>query len=84
MSPFISIHLLSKVLFPALPGDTDAKLTVQPGGHADAFITDYDGDIPSVYLLKKVGASAFLISRPSGIWEIEAHAIFPNNEYLRH
>src|SRR6516165_8941198 len=33
MSPFISTQggHLSKVLFPALPGDTNAKLTVQPG-----------------------------------------------------
>ena len=84
--------MLSKVLFPALPGDMDAKLTVQSGdmvsfefskqpANIDPFITDYDGDIPSVYPLKKVGASAFQISGPSGIWEIEVHAIFPNNQY---
>ena len=94
MSPFISTQggKLSKVVFPALPGDTNAKLTVQPGNTVsfefskqptkiDAFITDYDGDIPSVYPLKKVGASAFQISGPLGIWEIEVHAIFPNNQY---
>jgi hypothetical protein len=87
MSPFISTQggHLSKVLFPALPGDTNAKLTVQPGNTVsfefskqpkkiDAFITDYDGDIPSVYPLKKVGASAFEISGPLGIWQIEVHA----------
>ncbi|MFZ0510575.1 MAG: discoidin domain-containing protein [Candidatus Nitrosopolaris sp.] len=94
MSPFIFIQggQLSKVLFPALPGDTNAKLTVQPGNKVsfefskqptkiDAFITDYDGDIPSIYPLKKVGASAFQILGPLGIWEIEVHAIFPNNQY---
>jgi hypothetical protein len=94
MSPFIFTQggQLSKVLFPALPGDTDAKLIVQPGNTVsfefskeptkiDAFITDYDGDIPSVYPLKKVGASAFQISGPLGIWEIEVHAVFPNNQY---
>ena len=94
MSPFIFIQggQLSKVLFPALPGDTNAKLTVRPGDTVsfefskqptkiDAFITDYDGDIPSVYPLKKVDASAFQISGPLGIWEIEVHAIFPNNQY---
>lgn len=94
MSPFIFTQggHLSKVLFPALPGDTNPKLTVQPGNTVsfefsnqpkkiDAFITDYDGDIPSVYPLKKVGASAFEISGPLGIWQIEVHAMFPNNRY---
>jgi hypothetical protein len=94
MSPFIFTQggHLSKVLFPALPGDTNAKLTVQPGNTVsfefskqpkkiDAFITDYDGDIPSVYPLKKVGASTFQISGPLGIWQIEVHATFPNNQY---
>ena len=55
MSPFIFTQggHLNKVLFPALPGDTNAKLTVQPGNTVgfefskqpkkiDAFITDYD------------------------------------------
>jgi hypothetical protein len=37
------------------------------------------GDIPSVYPLKKVGASEFQISGRSEIWEIDA--IFPNNQY---
>jgi hypothetical protein len=94
MSPFVFTQggHFSKVLFPSLPGDTNAKLTVQPGNTVsfefskqpkkiDAFITDYDGDIPSVYPLKKVGASAFEISGPLGIWQIEVHATFPNNQY---
>jgi hypothetical protein len=94
MSPFIFVDgaQLNKVLFPALPGDTNANLTVQPGNTVnfefskhptkiDAFITDYDGDIPSVHPLKQVGPSAFQISGPLGIWQIEVHAIFPNNQY---
>jgi hypothetical protein len=94
MSPFIFADggQLNKVLFPAQPGDTNANLTVQPGNTVsfqfsekptkiDAFITDYDGDIPSVHPLKKVGPSAFQISGPLGIWQIEVHAIFPNNQY---
>lgn len=94
MSPFIFIQdgHLSKVQFPSLPGDTNAKLTVQPDNMVsfefskqpkkiDAFITDYDGDIPSVYPLKKVAASAFEISGPLGIWQIEVHATFPSNQY---
>jgi hypothetical protein len=94
MSPFIFIDggQLNKVLFPAQPGDTNAQFTVQPGNTVsfefskqptkiDAFITDYDGDIPSVHPLKKVGPSAFQISGPLGIWQIEVHAVFPNNQY---
>jgi hypothetical protein len=94
MSPFIYIDggQLNKVLFPAQPGDTNAQFTVQPGNTVsfefskqptkiDAFITDYDGDIPSVHPLKKVGPSAFQISGPLGIWQIEVHAVFPNNQY---
>jgi hypothetical protein len=94
MSPFIFTDggQLNKVLFPAQPGDTNANLTVQSGNSVnfqfskqptkiDAFITDYDGDIPSVHPLKKVGPSAFQISGPLGIWQIEVHAVFPNNQY---
>jgi len=94
MSPFILSDggQLNKVVFPALPGDTNANLTVQTGNKVsfefskqptkiDAFITDYDGDIPSVHPLKQIGPSAFQISGPSGIWQIEGHATFPNNQY---
>jgi hypothetical protein len=94
MSPFIFTDggQLNKVLFPAQPGDTNANLTVQSGNTVnfqfskqptkiDAFITDYDGDIPSVHPLKKVGPSAFQISGPLGIWQIEVHAVFPNKQY---
>lgn len=94
MSPFILSDggQLNKVVFPAQPGDTIANLTVIPGNKVnfefskqptkiDAFITDYDGDIPSVHPLKQVGPSAFQISGPSGIWQLEVHATFPNNQY---
>jgi len=94
MSPFILSDggQLNKVVFPAQPGDTNANLTVIPGNKVnfefskqptkiDAFITDYDGDIPSVHPLKQVGPSAFQISGPSGIWQLEVHATFPNNQY---
>jgi hypothetical protein len=63
------------------PGNTVSfEFSKQPK-KIDAFITDYDGDIPSVYPLKKVGASTFQISGPLGIWQIEVHATFPNNQY---
>ncbi|HET7147468.1 MAG TPA: discoidin domain-containing protein [Candidatus Nitrosopolaris sp.] len=94
MSPFIFTDggQLSKIQFPALPGDTNANLTVEQGNtinfqfskqpiKIDAFITDYDGDIPTVHPLKNVGPSAFQISGPLGIWQIEVHAVFPGNHY---
>jgi hypothetical protein len=63
------------------PGSTVSfEFSKQPK-KIDAFITDYDGDIPSVYPLKKIGTSAFEISGPLGIWQIEVHATFPNNQY---
>ena len=95
MSPFIFIdgRQLNKVIFPPLPEDTNAQLTVQPGDtisfefskqptKIDAFIIDYDGDIPSVHPLKEVGPSSFQISGALGIWDIEIHAIFPNSQYM--
>jgi len=94
MSPFIFSDggQLNKVRFPALPGDSNANLTVQTGNKVsfefskqptriDAFITDYEEIPPVVHPLKKVGPSAFQISGPVGMLDIEVHAIFPNNQY---
>jgi hypothetical protein len=94
MSPFIFVQegQLNKVQFPALPGDTDPIVTVQPGSTVnfgfnskptkiEAFITDYDGDTPSVHTLKKVGPSSFEISGVPGVWQIEVHATFANSLY---
>ena len=94
MSPFILAQggQLNKVQFPADPGDSNPVVTVQPGNTVnfgfnskpakiEAFITDYDGDIPSVHPLKKVGPSSFEISGVSGIWQIEVHATFADGVY---
>jgi len=94
MSPFIFVQggQLNKVQFPALPGDSNPIVTVQPGNTVnfgfnskpakiEAFITDYDGDTPSVHSLKKVGPSSFEISGVPGIWQIEVHATFANGGY---
>jgi hypothetical protein len=95
MSPFILIQggQLNKVQMPSLPGDNNARLTVQSGDpisfdfskhptRLDAFITDYDGDIPSLHPLTQIGPNTFQVSGPIGIWEIEVHAIFPKDQYL--
>ncbi len=95
MSPFVSVQggQLNKVQLPSLPGDNNASLTVQTGDpinfhfnkhptKVDAFITDYDGDIPSLHPLTQTSPDTFQVSGPIGIWEIEVHAIFPKNQYM--
>jgi hypothetical protein len=95
MSPFILIQggQLNKVQLPSLPGDNNASLTVQTGDpisfhfnkhptKVDAFITDYDGDVPSLHPLTQTSPNTFQVSGPIGIWEIEVHAIFPRNQYM--
>jgi F5/8 type C domain-containing protein len=95
MSPFVSVQggQLNKVQLPSLPGDNNASLTVQTGDpisfhfnkhptKVDAFITDYDGDIPSLHPLTQTSPNTFQVSGPIGIWEIEVHAIFPKNQYV--
>lgn len=95
MSPFISVQggQLNKVQLPSLPGDNNASLTLQTGKpisfhfnkrptKVDAFITDYDGDVPSLHPLTQTSPNTFQVSGPIGIWEIEVHAIFPKNQYM--
>ena len=42
---------------------------------------DYDGDIPSVLPLKKIGSNSFEIASLPGIWNVEVHATFPGGQY---
>jgi hypothetical protein len=81
----------NKVGFPALP-DSDTHLNLQEGSpisfqfsqkplKVEAFIVDYDGDIPSVLPLKKIGSNSFEIASLPGIWNIEVHATFPGDQY---
>ena len=95
MSPFIFIGGIggkfNKVGFPALP-DSDTHLNLQEGApisfefsqkplKVEAFIVDYDGDIPSLLPIKKIGSNSFEIPRIPGIWNIEVHATFPGGQY---
>ncbi|MFZ0512764.1 MAG: discoidin domain-containing protein [Candidatus Nitrosopolaris sp.] len=93
MSPFIFVGggKFNKVGFPALP-DSDTQLNVEEDTpisfefsqkplKVQAFIVDYDGDIPSVLPLKKTGSNSFEIPSFPGIWDIEVHATFPGGQY---
>ncbi len=93
MSPFVFIGggKFDKLGFPALP-DSDTHLNVQEGSpisfefnkkplKVEAFIVDYDGDMPSALPLKKIGSNSFEIARIPGIWNIEARATFSGGEY---
>ncbi|MFY9869726.1 MAG: discoidin domain-containing protein [Candidatus Nitrosopolaris sp.] len=94
MSPFVYIDdgKFKKVGFPALAG-SNTEFNVEEGTHisfdfsrkplkVEAFIVDYDGDIPSLLPLKKVGSKSFEIASLPGIWNIEIHATFPGGQYL--
>lgn len=94
MSPFVYVDggKFKKISFPALAG-SNTELNVEEGTpisfdfsrkplKVDAFIVDYDGDIPSLLPLKKVGFNSFEIASLPGIWNIEVHATFPGGEYL--
>ena len=93
MSPFVFVGggKFNKLGFPALP-DSDTHINVQEGSHisfefnkkplkVEAYIVDYDGDMPSALPLKKIGSNSFEIAKIPGIWNIEARVTFPGGEY---
>ncbi|MFZ0225194.1 MAG: discoidin domain-containing protein, partial [Candidatus Nitrosopolaris sp.] len=93
MSPFVFVGggKFNKLGFPALP-DSDTHINVQEGSpisfefnkkplKVEAYIVDYDGDMPSALPLKKIGSNSFEIAKIPGIWNIEARVTFPGGEY---
>jgi len=93
MSPFVYIEggKFTKLGFPALP-DSDSHIDVQEGStisfeftkkplKVDAYIVDYDGDMPSALPLKQIGSNSFEIAKIPGIWNIEARVTFPDGKY---
>lgn len=100
MSPFVFINgeQLNKISFPGLPGDegrNNIKPELQNGNtisfqfskqpiRVDAYIADYDGDIPTLHSLKKVNLNSFKIEGIKGTYNIEVHAFFPDNQYTSH
>jgi hypothetical protein len=100
MSPFVFINggQLNKISFPGLPGDegrNNINPEIQNGNtisfqfskqpiRVDAYIADYDGDIPTLHSLKKVNLNSFKIEGIKGTYNIEVHAFFPDNQYTSH
>jgi hypothetical protein len=98
MSPFVFINSgqLNKISFPGLPGDEDSSnknVELQNGNtvsfqfskqpiRVDAYISDYDGDIPTLHLLKKVNLNSFKIEGIKGTYNLEVHAFFSDNQYI--
>ena len=93
MSPFIFVNngTLNKIQFPAL-ADNNAKLTLQEGSTIsfqfnkqpiglDAFVVDYDGDIPSLHALSRAGPNTFEVKGPQGLYNLEIHALFSDGQY---
>ena len=90
MSPFVFSdgRDLHKIQYPS--ADVNPVTTVQEGGiikiefskepvSANAFIVDYEADVPSVHPLKKLSKDTFELSGVQGIWNLEVHAIFSTN-----
>lgn len=93
MSPFIFVNngSLNKIQFPAL-ADNNAKLRLQEGSKIsfqfnkrpiglDAFVVDYDGDIPSLHVLSKAGPNTFEVKGPQGFFNLEIHVLFSDGQY---
>ena len=100
MSPFVFINggQLNKISLPGLPGDesrSNINAELQDGNtlgfqfskqpiRVDAYIADYDGDIPTLHSLKKVNLNSFKVEGIKGTYNIEVHAFFPDNQYTSH
>jgi hypothetical protein len=96
MSPFIFVNNgnLNKIQFPTLAYN-NAKLRLQEGSKIsfqfnkqpiglDAFVVDYDGDIPSLHALSRAGPNTFEVKGPQGFYNLEIHALFPDGQYTSH
>lgn len=100
MSPFVSIKggQLNKISFPGLPGEegrTNINVELQNDNtlsfqfskqpiRVDAYIADYDGDIPTLHSLKKINLNEFKVEGIKGTYNVEVHAFFPDNQYTSH
>ena len=97
MSPFVFANnrQLNKIQFPSSAGSFDNGLTLQKGSpisfqfskqplRVDAFVADYESDVPELFVLKKIGSNTFELSGPTGLYNIEVHAIFIDGQYTSH
>lgn len=90
MSPFVHFDgkYMNKIIYPS--ADVTPVLTVQEGSKiginfsekplsVNAYIADYGADTPSLHALKELPDNNFELSGVQGLWNIEVHAIFSNN-----
>jgi hypothetical protein len=48
----------------------------------NAYIADYEADIPALHALKELSNNKFQLSDVHDLWNVEVHAIFPSNNAL--
>jgi F5/8 type C domain len=65
-------------------GDGDGGGTKAVSNQVYAYAVDYEGDVNSLFPLKKVGHNTFELSGTSGIKTLELHVLLPdnNNKYI--
>jgi F5/8 type C domain-containing protein len=97
MSPFVFVNngQLNKIQFPSSVGDFQNGPTILRGSpisfqynkqplRIDAFVADYESDVPELFILKKIDTNTFQLSGPVGLYNIEIHAIFADGQYTSH
>jgi F5/8 type C domain len=98
MFPFVFVDnsQLNKLLYPSNePDDDNPPLILQKGTtigfdfdkqpiSVDAFVTDYDSSVPSLYKLRKIGANEFELGGPNGVYNLEVHSFFADGQYTSH
>jgi NhaP-type Na+/H+ and K+/H+ antiporter len=78
--------------FPKLPDNVQPEMTIEEGQtitmnfeskpiQVDAFLTDYDADVPVRYPLEETTKNTFRVT-PHGIKTLEVQAQFPGNEQV--
>jgi hypothetical protein len=78
--------------FPKLPDNIQPEMTVEEGqtitmkfesnpSRVQAFLTDYDADVPVRYPLEEISKNTFRVT-PDGIKTLEVLAAFPGNEQV--
>jgi hypothetical protein len=97
MSPYISSNYgertINKIGFPLLPDIAKPELILQTGKiisfefsktpkGMEAFAIDYDGDINSIYALKKTGVNTFELTGVSSVRNLEVHVLFSDGQYV--
>jgi hypothetical protein len=92
---FVNNGQLNKIIFPGTPAEeatSNNSVRLQDGTRVslqfskqpiriDAYIADYDGDLPALHSLKKTSLNSFKVEGIKGTYDLEVHAFFPDNQY---